>query len=236
MKSRFATRKFLCLVHQILKQHTLAIITAVVSSIALSQPSQAKVVYTPANIVIRNNTFSLDLNNDGIVDFSIPESEVHGLCLGASPNFTASLNVTPTQGNGIVGSERLAAALNAGVPIGPNRGMYSETELQMAHVKIGGFENFGHCSPVDIELGNWLNVTDRYLGLAFLIDGKYHFGWARLSVQFRVLAGHYFFTATLTGYAYETIAGKVITAGQTGDSDDSTASLDSSNQVISAQK
>jgi hypothetical protein len=65
--------------------------------------------------------------------------------------------------------------------------------------------------------------SDRYLGLKFQIHGKPHFGWARLSVQFRTVFHYYFFMATLTGYAYETIAGKSIKAGQTkGTADDST--------------
>jgi hypothetical protein len=38
-----------------------------------------------------------------------------------------------------------------------------------------------------------------------------HYGWTRLSVQ----AGNVYINATLTGYSYETIAGKSIKAGQT---------------------
>lgn len=49
--------------------------------------------------------------------------------------------------------------------------------------------------------------------MQFLINGEVHFGWARLTV----LADkkHEEVTATLTGYAYETIAGRPIKAGQT---------------------
>ena len=59
-------------------------------------------------------------------------------------------------------------------------------------------------------------VTDRYLGLTFLRNGRTHYGWARLTVSGA-------FVAKLTGYAYETIAGKSIIAGQTkGAADDPT--------------
>jgi hypothetical protein len=65
-----------------------------------------------------------------------------------------------------------------------------------------------------------VNVSNRYLGLKFKIDGKTHYGWARLTVQ---LPGNFLVKATLTGYAYETVAGKAIRAGQTkGDADDAT--------------
>jgi hypothetical protein len=67
-----------------------------------------------------------------------------------------------------------------------------------------------------------LNVTRRYLGLKFKIDGKTHYGWARLNVQEG--SGNLQITATLTGYAYETVPGKEILAGQTASQvDDSSA-------------
>jgi hypothetical protein len=57
--------------------------------------------------------------------------------------------------------------------------------------------------------GLWLNAQHRYLGLKFMIQGQVHFGWARLNVS----VTHDFFTATLTGYAYETIPNKPIITG-----------------------
>ena len=47
--------------------------------------------------------------------------------------------------------------------------------------------------------------------MKFRIKGKVHYGWARLNVA----VGNSRISATLTGYAYETIAGKSIKAGQT---------------------
>jgi hypothetical protein len=47
--------------------------------------------------------------------------------------------------------------------------------------------------------------------LKFKIKGKTHYGWARLSVQVTQAS----ITATLTGYAYETITNKAIRAGKT---------------------
>jgi len=57
------------------------------------------------------------------------------------------------------------------------------------------------------------HVTNRYLGLAMRIDGEIHYGWARLSTS-----GVLNFQAVLTGYAYETEAGKSIVAGDEGTS------------------
>jgi len=60
-------------IHQQLSVYALAGVVAVVSVLALAPLSEAKIVYTPANVVIENSTYNLDLNDDGIVDFSIPE-------------------------------------------------------------------------------------------------------------------------------------------------------------------
>jgi len=54
-------------------------------------------------------------------------------------------------------------------------------------------------------------IKNRYLGVKFQIQGRFHFGWARITVTTTSNS----FTATLTGYAYETIPGKGIIAGKT---------------------
>jgi len=60
-------------------------------------------------------------------------------------------------------------------------------------------------------------VNNRYLGVKFEIKGQTHFGWARLNVQVQLPLT---ITATLTGYAYETIPNKPIMAGKTKGPDD----------------
>jgi hypothetical protein len=50
----------------------------------------------------------------------------------------------------------------------------------------------------------------------FKIHGRNHFGWARLTV----FENGYGLQATLTGYAYETIANKAIIAGRTKGAND----------------
>ena len=64
--------------------------------------------------------------------------------------------------------------------------------------------------------GPWANVQHRYLGLKFFINGKVHYGWARLNVHWYVPD----VSGTLTGYAYETVPGKSIITGQTKGPDD----------------
>ena len=65
----------------------------------------------------------------------------------------------------------------------------------------------------DYSAGSWFNVLDRYLGLAFKIHGKLHYGWARLTTNWN---GQLKIEATLTGFAYETRPDIRIIAGDTG--------------------
>jgi hypothetical protein len=56
-------------------------------------------------------------------------------------------------------------------------------------------------------------VKNRYLGIEFMIKGKIHYGWARLSVS--VDNDGLDIEGTLTGFAYETIPNKPIITGKT---------------------
>jgi hypothetical protein len=54
-------------------------------------------------------------------------------------------------------------------------------------------------------------VKHHYIGLKFVIDGHYHYGCARFDETCLKNGEN---TAVLTGYAYETIAYKPISAGK----------------------
>jgi hypothetical protein len=71
-----------------------------------------------------------------------------------------------------------------------------------------------------------------YLGLKFVIKRKYHFGWARVTVT----RSRAFYYATLTGYAYETIPGKSIKAGQTKGPDDSSIEEPNASLMVPASQ
>jgi len=75
--------------------------------------------------------------------------------------------------------------------------------------------------------GWWAQVWNRYLGLKFEINGNTHWGWARLTVRNRNGED---ITATLTGYAYETVAYKGIIAGKTHGNDDDPVGKSAINQ------
>jgi hypothetical protein len=196
--------------HQQLNAYALAAGAAGVGVLALTQSAQAKIVYTPTHISIEpRSCHYIDLNHDGINDFCLWRSTVHRLSfLGIYPN----KDVT---GDGAVGSAQgwLAGAIAVprGTKIG-DRDLFNESPGTMAEiVSISSRQSYQW-------QGQWANggkgLKNGYLGLRFMIKGKTHFGWARVTVK---TYQNFNFAATLTGYAYETIPGKAIIAGATKD-------------------
>jgi hypothetical protein len=177
------------------RQLTAYITAAGAGVLAAAQPAQAKVVYTALNMTIgENSQYLLDLNHDGVNDFTFTHFAYghfdHFYVLGSPAN--------QIFGNGS------ASALHFGAPIGP-KGVFSG---------FGLIEKWGFNSNSSYSTGNWANVQNRYLGFQFSINGKTHYGWARLTVTV-----NHGIIGTLTGYAYETIPNKRILAGQTSGTD-----------------
>jgi hypothetical protein len=203
-------------IHQQLNTYALAASAAGVGLLALAQPAEAKIVYTHANVNIGQNAglVRIDLNHDGIADFAL--SNQYRRC--SSSRCTGSLNARGEGQNEIWSvicntNYNCASALPKGTRIGFQKGRFSKPRpLYMA---VGNYEVF---------FGPWWYVQQAYLGIKFVIKGKTHFGWARVKFS---RGQRFSITATLTGYAYETIPSKPIIAGATKGPDDPepTASL-----------
>jgi len=66
------------LLHQQLTSYALAAGAAGVSVLALTQPSEARIVYTPAEKVLAGSgSIALDLNQDGVKDFRLFQTFTH---------------------------------------------------------------------------------------------------------------------------------------------------------------
>src|SRR5271165_4235063 len=86
---------------------------------ALFIPAQAEVVYTPVNAVIPSNgSYNIDLNRDGVTDFTLSERLLQVYCqFGDGIVWYAA--VQPGQSNGsIVSIGQNPIALKSGVSIG----------------------------------------------------------------------------------------------------------------------
>jgi hypothetical protein len=180
--------------------------------VALAKPSQAEVVYTPTNQLIKPfATLDLDLNNDGVTDFVI--QNVYAVCIETSERKECSsfinqvLRVQPTAENGV------AAASHWTPPLPPNQKVGPEGKFNGLSAAMESCNTSLGRGPY--SAGPWRFKKDRYLGLEISIDGQTHYGWARLSVSLNKKPCK--IGAILTGYAYETVAGKPILTGATSD-------------------
>jgi hypothetical protein len=196
--------------HEQLNMYAVAAGAAGVGLLALAQPAEAKIVYTRSHRVIGiNQHFNLDLNHDGKTDFTVGDATRNSTSGGV--NSLIALGASPNGVEGIVGTRGFfAAALRKGTVI--PKGHFSNDGRMIFYCS-----GFLSCSRTSSRRGYWFNVANRYLGLKFKIDNQFHYGWARLSVQF---VNRSDVTITLTGYAYETLAGKSIKAGQMKEAED----------------
>jgi len=206
--------------HQRLNAYALAASAAGVGVLALAQPAEAKIVYTPVNKNVPNCAghrtclqLKLDLNHEKVIDFVLGEyysTETGELWVRPAKNKPRN----QVWGEGLytdngwrMSGSYAASALSSGVSVGPN-----SVKFQSKHSVMAGFERDG-CGPGSsgCSFGQWKYVQNKYLGFKFYIKGNVHYGWARLSQK----AGKHYMVTTLTGYAYETIPNKPIIAGKT---------------------
>jgi hypothetical protein len=197
--------------HQRLNSYALAASAAGVGLLALATPAEGKIVYTKAHRTIGLNTTNiLDLNHDGTGDIILQDrfSSYGGSAYGR-------LSVVPAgKKNQVWGhtayGRAFGSALLAGFRVGP-KGQFLPGAGVMAWTGFSGGLGQGH-PAYSVCYGPWANVAGRYLGLKFFIEGKPHFGWARLNVKCSSETA--MVTGLLTGYAYETVSNRSIVTGR----------------------
>jgi len=204
-----------------LNMYALAASAAGVGMLALAQPADAKVIYTPAHhYVLLHHPLGLDLNHDGVVDFWIRRDRFFDTATAYATEVFAVGALRPNRVAGMAGigsttSGRTfyvgtAYALRAGRQIGSKLHFASREPITNLMGIRNGVGSRYYCS------GPWNNLRHRYLGLKFEIRGKIHYGWARLNESCDLEGGRgKGAEALLTGYAYEAVADKPIIAGQT---------------------
>jgi len=207
-----------------LNSYALMASAAGVSVLALASASEAKIVYTKTYEVTRAGyPLYIDLNHDGINDFLLRTTYYAG-----TSYFAVGLDASGNRNvKNVVAGKRYshssyflsaASALPRGAPIGPKR-HFSDPHPFMAMEFFDKDVPSSQYSDLGPWVGNGGGVRNRYLGLKFVIHGKVHYGWARLSVAVGHRRQYEDVTGTLTGYAYETVPNKPIIAGKTKGAD-----------------
>jgi hypothetical protein len=193
-------------------QYSLAAAVAGVSMLALTAPAAGEVVVTKKTIHIPlvsgdlTNPVKISMANDGADDFSFTLRGsatavgrfllVRGLATGQSETYNQF----------VAGGSFYTKALPLarGAEIGPSAsfgfsGLVEETASSQGRV---------------YSRGSWPgNLKNKYLGVRFQLNGETHYGWIRLTVTTNTELKRASLEATITGYAYETVADKPIKAG-----------------------
>jgi hypothetical protein len=165
-----------------------------------STPAEGKIIFIRTHQVLSNGTLPIPIA--GTKFFNLADN-YYGFTSGSGER----LNIVATGKAAVVGGTYSASALSAGQVIGPHDRFATGTR-NMARAACQGPESTYFIN------GPFANTTHRFLGLKFKLHGKTHYGWARFS-SVTAVGCLPSVTATLTGYAYETVAHKSIIAGKT---------------------
>ncbi|MBK7763950.1 MAG: T9SS type A sorting domain-containing protein [Bacteroidetes bacterium] len=210
------------------KQFTKKLLLVVLLVMMLSAHVNAQIIYTDiipdTTINTNNGVYHLDLNNDGIIDFNINyySSVVTGSCGVSTVNPTNLLiSVTPLGtnevGRSVLNFMPFPSALSLNHPIDSATFTWLNTGNQLMSnrnwICFGGgpmnpnppnwlAQNNGHWT-------NWSAPVNKYLPLRLYVGSQKYYGWIRLNVAM--------LTASFTAqdYAYNTIPGQPILAGET---------------------
>ncbi|MBP7451020.1 MAG: T9SS type A sorting domain-containing protein, partial [Flavobacteriales bacterium] len=189
---------------------------ALLLSALIATQANAQIIYTDvipdASYSGANDSCYLDLDNNGEVDYLIIRREDPYYCfscLQEQPQLRVLIYPMATNTIGYLTwiSQHFPECYQSGQVIDANLG-YSPTNGLMRDASPGG-----GCPPHLVACApwpsfTWSNFPEGYLGLRFTIAGETHYGWARLSIP--SAAGF-----TLKDYAYNSVPGEGILAGQT---------------------
>jgi hypothetical protein len=202
-----------------LATYALASAAASVSILSMSPLANAEVVIHNKTIPVPacgvfQCPVNVDFNSDGIKDFSFTLGTFgyheFGLARVHARGLTDGALVLGTTQGGYF--RPYASALGRGARIGPSANFVGSTKSGGAALE-GSERCFEYC---DGDYGRHFygkfagNHPNRFVGVKFLIKGKTHFGWVRITVITNPNKG---LSATITEYGYETIPNRPMLAG-----------------------
>ena len=174
-----------------------------------ASPAQGEVVFTPTKVTVSlrgNSLYELNPAGSQVAPFLL----IAGFTSPGAYWDTISFNPR-TSGARFVqgpGTSWSIAPLKKGSLIGPARRFGGG--LRGFAATIGPYGSGTYNNHDGFKFGE-----PTYIGFKFLIAGQTHYGWARLTVRYNPNTPKQRLGAELTGYAYETVAGQPIKAGQT---------------------
>lgn len=196
----------------------------IMASMIFSVSANAQIVYTDVTPdIVRSCTFtggcddaySLDLNNDSIVDFILAPGAKSFSCgcnlvleFGARDSavvISTDQSWMADQGGGFAFNTLIDSSL------GWKNGLYIMTILPGKCEPSCGFPHPGTTASFGAPTGHWTNVNGKYLALKIQVGTDFYYGWIKLGVAL----DNYLVTIKIMEYAYNSIPNQPILAGQT---------------------
>ncbi|MBK8845919.1 MAG: T9SS type A sorting domain-containing protein [Bacteroidetes bacterium] len=182
----------------------------IVTAMMFSASANAQIIYTDVNpdstITCLGNsctkTYNVDLNNDGVNDYSISSIRSGNICQHGGMVYRSQVKVAAFNANAVV------AVTNTTYPRAMNFNNVISSGLSLSTSGFVFSKYWGNCGTGSLNL--WPNSVDRYLGLKLIVGANTYYGWARMQVVFG-----YQPTFIIKDYAYNTIPNQPILAGET---------------------
>lgn len=184
-------------------------------SVVAAASADAQIQYTnitPDTLITLGNNYSLDLNNDAVVDFTLGVQAINAS--NSSFNVVGNAAGLITEGTNEVMAQPgsffaipYVTALNTNDLISPSGAFMTATASSSG---LPGLMRFsGTVNNIPFNLGNFSNNNQRFVGLKFSIGTNTHYGWARVSCPNNASS------MTIYDYAYNTVPNQPINAGAT---------------------
>jgi hypothetical protein len=182
----------------------LANYSALAFALFSAEDVNGQIVYTDIEDFTTNSgNYFLDLNNDGIFEFTI------------DGNSSSVIIFDDNSDNTFVGNNNFADALSENFDINDTATFNSQfSYANLVRIYFDStYSNGNSTFPLFSCYGDWCDVTDRYIGLRFNINGSDHYGWVRLDLSFD--SNNSGAEWTIKDYAYNDTPGDSILAGET---------------------
>lgn len=191
----------------------------VVAVLLFAANAHAQIVYTDVipdtTVSSANGAYNLDLNNDGVIDFTLRKENVY-FCpamLGAISTTYTDIVIDALNGNEVsndTNSFPKKLKVNNVIKNGGTAWIHAADQLlaKKSNVIKRARFNCYSASPITYT-GNWNAVNDKYVGLRLIVGATKYYGWVRLNVA---NGGN---AVTIKDYAYDSTPGHSIKAGAT---------------------
>lgn len=185
----------------------LAQYSALTVAIAGVAEANGQIVYTDITDHMGNSAnpeYMLDLNNDGTPDFKVHQYNYVSSYYG-SWSFNALFLQPLNAGNEVLidesnpGNYAYPFALDSGAIISSGQTTWNDNSFSTGYMSLN----------YDGDDGNFIGVTDKFVGLRFVVSGETYYGWARLDVNSSATSW------VVKDYAYNSTPDAPINAGQT---------------------